>query len=61
MAQIKNEAAYHAALKRVEQLEEIVDDENPTMDDNAHELDMLIDLSFQHRFHIIDLKLIIAV
>lgn len=44
MAQIKNEAAYRAALKRVEQLENIVDDENPLMDDNAHELDMLIDL-----------------
>ena len=41
---IKNEAAYRAALKRVEQLEEIVDDENQIMDDNAHELDMLIDL-----------------
>ena len=44
MAQIKNEAAYRSALKRVEQLEEIVDDENQLMDDNAHELDMLIDL-----------------
>ena len=44
MAQIKNEAAYRAALKRVEQLEEIVDDDNNVMDDNAHELDMLIDL-----------------
>ena len=31
MAQIKNEAAYRAALKRVEQLEELVDDDNPTI------------------------------
>jgi len=44
MEQIKNEAAYRAALKRVEQLEELVDDENPIMDENAIELDMLIDL-----------------
>lgn len=50
MAQIKNEAAYRAALKRVEQLEEIVDDENQLMDDNAHELDMLIDL-IEEDFH----------
>ena len=44
MAQIKNDAAYRAALKRVEQLEEIVDDDNHVLDDNALELDMLIDL-----------------
>ena len=44
MAQIKNEAAYRAALKRVEQLEELVDDDNPIMDDNALELDMLVDM-----------------
>ena len=44
MAQIKNEAAYRAAMKRVEQLEELVDDDNPTMDENALELDMLIDM-----------------
>lgn len=44
MAQIKNEAAYRAALKRVEQLEELVDDDNPQMDDNALELDMLVDM-----------------
>ena len=44
MEQIKNEAAYRAALKRVEQLEELVDDENPIMDENALELDVLIDL-----------------
>ena len=44
MAQIKNEAAYRAALKRVEQLEELVDDDTSPMDDNALELDMLIDM-----------------
>jgi HTH-type transcriptional regulator/antitoxin HigA len=44
MAQIKNEAAYQAALRRVEQLEELVDDENAVMDDNAMELDMLVDM-----------------
>ena len=44
MAQIKNEAAYRAAMKRVEQLEELVDDDNPIMDENALELDMLIDM-----------------
>lgn len=41
---IKNEAAYRAALKRVEQLEDLVDDESPIMDENALELDMLIDM-----------------
>ena len=44
MAQIKNEAAYRAALKRVGQLGALVDDDNCEMDDNAYELDMLIDL-----------------
>ena len=44
MAHIKNEAAYQAALRRVEQLEELVDDDNPVMDDNAIELDMLVDI-----------------
>ena len=44
MAQIKNEAAYRAALKRVEALEELVEDNNPIMDENALEMDMLIDL-----------------
>ena len=41
---IKSEAAYRAALKRVEQLEDLVDDESPIMDENALELDMLIDM-----------------
>ena len=44
MAKIKNEAEYLAALKRVEQLEELVDDDDPVMDDNARELDMLVDM-----------------
>ena len=44
MAQIKNEAAYRAALKRIEALEELVEDNNPIMDENALEMDMLIDL-----------------
>lgn len=44
MAKIKNEAAYQAALRRVEQLEELVNDDNPVMDDNAMELDVLVDL-----------------
>jgi len=44
MAKIKNEAEYLAALKRVEQLEELVDDDDPMMDDNAMELDVLVDL-----------------
>ena len=44
MAQIKNEAAYRAALKRVDELERIVDDDNPVMDDNALELDLLVDM-----------------
>ena len=41
---IKSEAAYRAALKRVEQLEDLVDDESSIMDENALELDMLIDM-----------------
>ena len=44
MAKIKSEAAYDAALKRIEYLEDFVDDETPTTDPNALELDMLIDL-----------------
>ena len=44
MAKIKNEAAYREALKRVEQLEELVDDDASMMDDNALELDMLVDM-----------------
>ena len=44
MAKIKSEAAYDAALKRIEYLEDFVDDETAPSDPNALELDMLIDL-----------------
>ena len=32
MAQIKNEVAYNAAMKRIEELEELVDDNTPETD-----------------------------
>ena len=44
MAKIKNEAAYEAAMQRVLELEELVDDHTPVDDKNAMELDMLVDL-----------------
>ena len=44
MAQIKNEAAYRAALKRIDELLLLVDDETPTDDMNYLELDMLSDM-----------------
>ena len=44
MAQIKSEEAYEAAMKRIEELEELVDDDTPVNDSNALELDMLIDM-----------------
>ncbi len=44
MAKIKSEAAYDAALKRIEYLEDFVDDDTAPNDPNALELDMLIDL-----------------
>ena len=44
MAQIKNEAAYRAAMKRVEQLEELVDDDNPIMDEKTR-MDNLFNFS----------------
>ena len=44
MAQIKSEEAYEAAMKRIEELEELVDDDTPANDSNALELDMLIDM-----------------
>ena len=44
MAQIKNEAAYRAALKRIEELLPLVNDETPTDDSNYLELDMISDL-----------------
>ena len=44
MAQIKNEAAYRAALKRIDELLPLVNDETPTDDSNYLELDMLSDM-----------------
>jgi len=44
MAKIKNEAAYDAAMQRILELEEMVDDNTPANDKNAMELDMLVDL-----------------
>ncbi|MBO7493178.1 MAG: helix-turn-helix domain-containing protein [Bacteroidales bacterium] len=44
MAQIKNEVAYNAAMKRIEELEELVDDNTPETDPLYLELDMLVDM-----------------
>lgn len=44
MAQIKNEAAYRAALARIDELLQIVNDETPQEDKNYLELDMLSDM-----------------
>ena len=44
MAQIRSEAAYNAALKRIEELEDIVDDNTPETDPLYLELDMLVDM-----------------
>lgn len=44
MAQIKNEAAYRAALKRIDKLLPLVNDNTPTDDDNYLELDMISDM-----------------
>ena len=44
MAQIKNEAAYRAALKRIDELLPMVNDETPTDDRNYLELDMISDM-----------------
>ena len=44
MAQIKNEAAYRAAMKRVDELLPLVTDNTPTDDANYLELDMLSDM-----------------
>ena len=44
MAQIKNEAAYRAALKRIDELLPLVNDETPVKDKNYLELDMLSDM-----------------
>ena len=44
MAQIKNEVAYNAAMKRIEELEELVGDNTPETDPLYLELDMLVDM-----------------
>ena len=44
MAKIKNEAAYQAALKRIDELLPMVNDKTPTDDMNYLELDMLSDM-----------------
>lgn len=44
MAQIKNEAAYEAALKRIDALLPLVNDNTPIDDPNYLELDMISDM-----------------
>lgn len=44
MAQIKNEAAYQAALKRIDALLPLVNDNTSTSDPNYLELDMISDM-----------------
>lgn len=44
MAQIKSEAAYKAALKRIDELLPLVNDDTPTDDKNYLELDMISDM-----------------
>ena len=44
MAQIKSEAAYRAALQRIEELLPLVNDQTPVDDKNYLELDMISDM-----------------
>ena len=44
MAQIKNEEAYRAALKRIDELLPLVNDNTPSTDKKYLELDMLSDM-----------------
>jgi HTH-type transcriptional regulator/antitoxin HigA len=44
MAQLKNEAAYRAALKRIDELLPLTGDEVPDDDPNMLEMDMLCDM-----------------
>ena len=44
MAQIKSEAAYRAAMKRIDELLKVVNDATPEDDPNYLELDMISDM-----------------
>lgn len=44
MAQIKSEAAYRAAMERIEELLPLVNDNTPVDDPNYLELDMISDM-----------------
>ena len=44
MAQIKSEAAYRAAMKRIDELLKVVNDSTPADDPNYLELDMISDM-----------------
>ena len=44
MAQIKSEVAYRAAMKRIEELLPLVNDNTPEDDPNYLELDMISDM-----------------
>ena len=44
MAQLKSEAAYRAAMKRIEELLPLVNDNTPVDDPNYLELDMISDM-----------------
>ena len=48
MAQIKNEAAYKAALARIDALLPLVDDETPMTNPNLLELEMLSDMVVEY-------------
>ena len=44
MAQIKSEAAYRAAMKRIDELLKVVNDSTPADDPSYLELDMISDM-----------------
>ena len=50
MAQIKSEAAYRAALKRIDELLPLANDETPTDDRNYLELDMTSDMVEEYEY-----------
>ena len=51
MATIKSEAAYRAALKRIEELLPLVNDSTPTDDKNYLELDMISEMVEEYDIH----------